>query len=256
MEMEPELDYGAAISITGDLTSDMSVFNDYDRARMTTQFECFIAASVRQVRLCRRYSIHPINFFKMQVRGDDHWEFQTQTRDHLGSLVRNACIGPAIADSHKRVKLTGDRRHDFRSDEHQSSLTVFDYTSYVDDYLGEYEHDIEPLFKQYAGNIHAARKGDGNMKFPTPSKDRPAIIFCFHEAHALLEPSKLAFLALRRALRHRSRWEPGSVETSIDERFFCVLLDTCAKFNIFVPPRGLDPSAKLVVDPREQFSPI
>jgi hypothetical protein len=152
--------------------------------------------------------------------------------------------------------LTGDRRHDFRSDEHQSSLTVFDYTSYVDDYLGEYEHDIEPLFKQYAGNIHATRKGDGNMKFPTPSKDRPAIIFYFDEAHALLEPSKLAFLALRRALRYRSRWEPGNVETSIDERFFCVLLDTCAKFNIFVPPRGLDPSAKLVVDPREQFSPI
>jgi hypothetical protein len=47
------------------LTSDMPVFNDHDRARMTTQFECFIAASVRQVRLCRRYSIHPIDFFKM-----------------------------------------------------------------------------------------------------------------------------------------------------------------------------------------------
>ena len=223
---------------------------------MTTQFECFIAASVRQVRLCRRYSIHPIDFFEMQVRDDDHWEFQSQTRDHLGSLVRNACIGPAVADNPKRVKLTGDRRQDFRSDEHQTALTAFDYTCYVDDFLDGYERDIEPLFKEYAENIHATQKGDRNMKFPTGSTDKPAIIFCFDEAHALLEPSKLAFLALRRALRHRSRWEPGSVETSIDERFFCVLLDTCAKFNLFVPPRGLDPSAKLVVDPREQFSPI
>lgn len=82
------------------------------------------------------------------------------------------------------------------------------------------------------------------MKFPTPSKDRPAIIFCFDEAHALLEPSELAFLALRRALRHESRWEPGSVETSIDERFFCVLLDTCAKFNRYLCAPWLRPERK------------
>jgi hypothetical protein len=41
------------------------------------------------------------------------------------------------------------------------------------------------------------------------------------------------------------------VETGINERFFCVLLDMFAKFNIFVPPLGSDP-----VDLREQFSPI
>jgi hypothetical protein len=46
------------------------------------------------------------------------------------------------------------------------------------------------------------------------------------------------------------------VETGINERFFCVLLDMFAKFNIFVPPLGSDPNAKLAVDLRGQFSPI
>lgn len=68
-----------------------------------------------------------------------------------------------------------------------------------------------------------------------------------------IDPSDLAFLCFRRAARHQDIH--GRTRES-EETFFCVLLDTCAKFNVFVPPEGLDPSAKLIRESRDQFTPI
>jgi hypothetical protein len=76
--------------------------------------------------------------------------------------------------------------------------------------------------------------------------------------HADFYPSNLSFNSLRRALRHQGggRSKRICVKTNKEESFFAVLLDTCAKFNTFCPPRGLDPSAKFASKYEEQFHPL
>ncbi|CRG89919.1 5-oxoprolinase (ATP-hydrolysing) [Talaromyces islandicus] len=228
--------------LTGYLTSNETSYSPDDRARMTTQYETFIAASIRQVQLCCQHGISPSDYFTMQVYDDaKHREIHRALLAALQSLLRRAEITSGV----KRVKLGSNRKRDFKSDEHRDS---FDHGQYIDDEMAEYEKEIEPIFKEYAQGL----KYGG---IPHAAKGKPYVLFCLDEARALLNPSDLAFLSFRRAARHQQIQAQlrGMQEK---ESFFFVLLDTCAKFNVFVPPRGLDPSAKLTHDPPEQFTPI
>jgi hypothetical protein len=85
--------------------------------------------------------------------------------------------------------------------------------------------------------------------------DKPFVLFCFDEARALLEPSDMSFISLRRALRHQSMPRGTRGEKTDKENFFAVLLDTSAKVSTFSPPRELDRSAKFGLY-EKQFLPI
>lgn len=75
---------------------------------MTTHFECFIAASIVQVKLCRQCNVHPLTYFDMQVREDPEFEevfsgLRTALRN-LNSVVLSTNV--LNTDGTKRVKLT------------------------------------------------------------------------------------------------------------------------------------------------------
>ncbi|QKX64220.1 uncharacterized protein TRUGW13939_11393 [Talaromyces rugulosus] len=242
--LSPQLasSYPGASYLVNELTSTMPNYEDSDRARMTTKFEMFIAASIRQVRLCCRHGISPSDYFTMQVYDDRE---QKIIQDGLLNALKRLyerIIGP---HGIKRIKLNSNRGRDFKSDEIKE---FFDHGHYIDDELAEYEEEIEPFFEEYAKDL----KGG---KIPDAAKGKPYILFCLDEARALLTPSDMAFLSFRRAARHQ-QIHGLSRGVKENEKIFFVLLDTCAKFNVFVPPRGFDPSAKLTGDPRGQFTPI
>src|SRR5438034_4621987 len=68
------------------MTSSHPSYTETERAAMTTFFECYIAASMVQVRLCRKHRIHPLEFFNMQVC-DIYQAYQIEIKDSLEKLM-------------------------------------------------------------------------------------------------------------------------------------------------------------------------
>ncbi|KAN0084865.1 hypothetical protein V8E54_001332 [Elaphomyces granulatus] len=239
--------------------------SDKARAGITTFFECYIAASMVHVQLCKKYQIHPLDFFNLQVCQEYQSYYQTEIKGAIEELVifvRNAyndsqSLGnleePEGERSNKRRKQVfhddqlsespnlskSDRRQVYRSDEQDS----FDHNKYVDSHMAWYEGRIDKIFQLFAQRL--SRDGPRHNKGKVQASDnKPSALFCFDEALSLLTPSDISFVSLRRALRHQSMPKGNSGVKTDGEKFFAVLLDTSAKVSTISPPKELDPSAK------------
>lgn len=89
-----------------------------------------------------------------------------------------------------------------------------------------------------------------------PSTIEPSVLFCFNEASSPLKFNQLPFQAVRQALRHQWHFRSKDASPIAEETFFAVFMDTCSRYNTFVPPRGRDPSEKLTNVHEFMFSPL
>ena len=238
-----------------------------ERAGITTFFECYIAASMVHVQLCKKYQIHPLEFFDLQVCQEYKSYYQTEIKEAIEELaifVRKAYSDSQSFDnpedpqgerSNKRRKPVfdddqlseprnlskPDRRQVYRSDEQES----FDHNKYVDSHMAWYEGRIDKTFQLFSQQLSrdGHRHNTGKVQ-PESSDNKPLALFCFDEALSLLTPSDISFVSLRRALRHQSMPKGNSGMKTDGEKFFAVLLDTSAKVSTISPPKELDPSAK------------
>jgi hypothetical protein len=259
----------------------MARSKDSERAITTTKYECFTATNIINVKLCRRYGISPIEFFDMQIVENDVLYENFRSRAHFAlcdierSLYAQAeqheqGAAPASVlrsddemdtssvlgsnDENDEMDISSDRyyvqppRRDFRSDEHPEQ--AFDYGEYIKRMLPEYEIKVEPEFKRIAKALRK-RSSQHRQKIPEPTAGIPFILFALDEAGYLFKALNIPFNSLRRAWRHQH-----TVYREADESFFGVLLDTTAKYNMFNPPTGKDPSVRILGDGRDHFTPI
>lgn len=203
---------------------------DKQRATLTIYFECFIAASICHTRLCRKFKIHPVDFFKMQVHSADKYhEYREGLNGYVEGLFQS-CSGHPSEDP-----------------------WAFDHRGYIDKHMDEYEKLVSPLFEKFSRKVSQ----EGKFKnIRDPSLAQPSVLFCFDEAGWLLNFNQLPFNSVRRALRHQSHPIREDGTRSPEDTFFGVFMDTSSKYNTFVPPRGRDPSAKLTDVHEFMFSPI
>lgn len=190
--------------------------------RKTALFECYVAAGMVQVKLCRLFGIRPAGFFEMQV--DENFG---RFRD---------CLANYLEEFFDKVLQEGgenDKNDDLDSD---------DYAEYVDWLLEWYKQAVRPLFEDARRILN---KSTSNTQYISKKetqigdKREPSAIFCFDEARNLFsqkpDDKPMRYLALKRALKQR--WHSKK-----RMRFFALLLDTSSRYH--------DPS------PDETFPPI
>ncbi|KAN0067422.1 hypothetical protein V8E54_014512 [Elaphomyces granulatus] len=71
--------------------------SDKVRAGITTFFECYIAASMVHVQLCKKYRIHPLEFFNLQVCQEYQSYYQTEIKEAIEELAIS--VWKAYSDS-------------------------------------------------------------------------------------------------------------------------------------------------------------
>lgn len=213
------------------------------RSPLTIYSECYVAASMVNVEICKDLKITPIAFFDMQAKV----EFRGLQRDLQKSLDSLYWKSKTNVDEqgHPRIRST-----DYPDDD-------FNYRSYIDPGLKEYKTNAHRAISK---SFKEANSAEYVTSQPSASEDKLQAIICFDEARALLdtehrpEPERdMKFRALRRALRHQTKIG----EDTDDKRFFALFLDTTGRVSDFSPPTRDDLSLRYV-DPEtlDLFPPL
>lgn len=214
-------------------------FFHQDREQMTIFWECYLALSILLVKICRRNRVSPGTFFDLQVKGE-FLHFQGKLAQHSKDLFD-------LVIEHGIPKNGLGRRE--RSGDHGVHGN-FDYQNYVNRRLPGIETAAAKTFRGVLDVLRSPEASDKSVdtRAYMPAPDAPTVI-AFDEARELSYRGDLTkFLALRRAMRHRSKTSPGA--DGDRKEFFGLLLDTSAQVSDFSPPVDRDPSAKIPYVPQ------
>lgn len=218
-----------------------------DREKMTVFFECYIAANLVNVELCREFGISPLGFFDVQVK-IDFVNFQAQLCGILRELYEGANSN-LPSQEHPRYR-SGDKGNKEADDQDQDEFYQGHVTKVLPEYREKAKNAFSNIFDTFCANPDYAKPYlSAEARLPL-QEDDPSALICFDEARQLfardariLETEQnMRFLALRRALRHQT--ETGKHRDS--KRFFGILLDTTAKISDFSPPHDRDSSLKFI----------
>ncbi|OJJ40915.1 hypothetical protein ASPWEDRAFT_64252 [Aspergillus wentii DTO 134E9] len=208
------------------------------RDTMTCFFECFLAASLVNVELCRERKISPRVFFQVQVRR----EFIVFNQE-IASCIKK--FADQVWDTfEKSSDQAKNRIRSYRmstKDNKPGSSMALVYQTIVDEHLDSYRHRAENCFSSLVAHLeNFPRLPIGNRK-EIPPLQEPAALICLDEAGELFaDDDSERFLALRRAMRDRMAMRHKESKKT----FFAILLDTSYRLSLFLPPRGRDPSLK------------
>ncbi|KAL1961862.1 hypothetical protein VTN77DRAFT_986 [Rasamsonia byssochlamydoides] len=228
------------------------IVNIIDRPELTTFWECFIAASLVHVAICKDLGITAAGFYDLQVL-ETFVQFQITIARRVQEFFYKVYQSSTSQG-------TGNRRE--RSDKDDQ---FFDYQKDVNQFVDEYKTDMTPVFQKAKSDIFTIQfsrtVAEGNyicetsINLGTEHKDQPLAIICFDEIRELFkvtyEEPPVKYLALRRAMRHQTKVREG-----VDnKRFFGLLLDTSSRISELSPSREMDPSLKYL-RPGHLFPPI
>lgn len=140
----------------------------FSKDHATQFFECFIAASLVNLRLCRRFGISPIRFFDIQTRN----EFLSTQLDLEDRLI----------EFFKRVQ---DRSRKSRNSNYEYVCQI-----HINHLLPDYEREAETVFSQIHRDLKSEQSSDqyitDTVSEPNPD-EKPLAIICFDEAQELFE---------------------------------------------------------------------
>lgn len=223
------------------------LLNFFDRSDMTLYYECFVAASLSNVAICREMGLSPRVFFDLQVL-PEFTEFQKLLTAEVNALYENA-----------KTQDGAYRKKDGRRERSDPDGDDFEYQGHINKFIPAYKSRMSQHFKTIYEKLLGTREfgelvtrsGD----IPRESQNKPSAVVCFDEARALLKssaiPPEMPFLSLRRALRHQSK----NGRDTDEKRIFGLLLDTTSQISDFQPPLDRDQSAKYL-RPTELFPPL
>lgn len=147
------------------------------RDQMTTLVECFVAAGLAHVKLCKSVGINAIRFYEMQVR-ENFSSLQNIFRDCLEEFFNKVMRDLRAARKTRRV-----RSNDVEPDED------YDYNEYVDKSLQWYESLLASVFGELKKEL---QKSEVFQSFLSTKPiglglqpGEPAAIICFDEARSL-----------------------------------------------------------------------
>lgn len=206
------------------------------RHHMTTFFECFLAANMSFVKLCKEHGITPSAFYDLQVM-EEHYEFQTRLATHVVTLFERVS-----SDGIPHYNGRPREKSEYTKSQKDVDKGEFDHQEYVNRHIVWFEQHVRDDFASISLELEKKTEYGQQMELD-PSDDVPSAVVCMDEARELFYRSsdpQMRFLAFRRAMRHRSRYSANQDTKS----FFTLMLDTSAQVSDFSPPWSHDHSAK------------